>query len=42
MSELFEIVEGPHALRNELKLKSRKTDSVRYGIEQHLFLQFTQ
>ena len=30
MKELFEIVEGPHVLRNELKLKSRKTHSVRY------------
>ena len=24
MKEVFEIVEGPHALRNDLKLKSRK------------------
>ena len=33
MKEVFEIVEGPHALRNELQLKSRKIHSVRYGIE---------
>ena len=33
MKESFEIVELPHALRNELKLKSRKIHSVRYGIE---------
>ena len=32
MKEVFKIV-GPHALRNELKLKSRKIHSVRYGIE---------
>ena len=33
MKEVFEIVEGPHALRNELKLKLRKIHSVRYEIE---------
>ena len=33
MKEVFQIVEGSHALRNELKLKSRKIHSVRYGIE---------
>ena len=34
MKEVFEIVEGsPNALRNELKLKSRKIHCVRYGIE---------
>ena len=34
MKEVFEIVEGsPYALRNELKLKSRKINCVRYGIE---------
>ena len=38
MKELFEIVEGPHALRNELKLKSRKIHSVRYGIETAFFV----
>ena len=32
MKEVFEIVERPYALRNELKLKSRKIHSVRYGI----------
>ena len=31
--EVFEIVEGPYAPRNELKLKSGKIHSVRYGIE---------
>ena len=33
MKEVFEIVEGPYALRNKLKLKLRKIDSVRYGTE---------
>ena len=33
IKEVFEIVEGPYALRNELKLKSRKIRSVRYDIE---------
>ena len=28
MKEVLEIVEGPHTLRNELKLKSRKIHSV--------------
>ena len=32
MKEVFDIVEGPYALRNELKIKSRKTHCVRYGI----------
>ena len=31
--ELFEIVHRPSALRKELKLKSRKIYSVRYGIK---------
>ena len=38
MKEVFEIVEGSHALRNELKLKSRKIHSVRYGIETASFV----
>ena len=38
MKEVFEIVEGPHALRNKRKLKSRKIDSVRYGIETASFV----
>ena len=33
MNEVFEIVECPYALRNEIKLKSRKIHSIRYGIE---------
>ena len=33
MKEVFQIVEGHQALRNELKLKLRKIHSVRYGIE---------
>ena len=32
MKEVFDIVEGPYALRNELKIKLRKTHCVRYGI----------
>ena len=39
MNEVFEIVESPHALRNELKLKSRKTQVWhRMASKQHLFL----
>ena len=38
MKELFEIVEGPYAFRNKLKLKSRKIHSVRYGIETTSFV----
>ena len=38
MKESFEIVELPHALRNELKLKSRKIHSVSYGIETASFV----
>ena len=38
MKEVFEIVEVSHALRNELKLKSRKIHSVRYGIETASFV----
>ena len=38
MKEVFEIVEGSHALRNELKLKLRKIHSVRYGIETASFV----
>ena len=33
MKEVFEIVEGPHTLRNELKLKLIKIRSVRYDTE---------
>ena len=32
MKEVFEMVECPYHLRNELKLKSRKIHFVRYGI----------
>ena len=48
MNEVFEIVECPYALRNEIKLKSRKIHSIRYGIETAFFVgrqsmkQFTQ
>ena len=38
MKEVFEIVEGLQALKNELKLKSRKIHSVRYGIEATSFV----
>ena len=38
MKEIFEIVESPCTLRNELKLKSRKIYSVTYGIETVSFL----
>ena len=38
MKEVFEIVEGPYAVRNELKLKLRKIYSIRYGIEKASFV----
>ena len=38
LKEVLEIVELPHALRNKLKLKSRKIHSVRYGIETASFV----
>ena len=38
MNEVFENVEGPCVLRNELKLKSRKIYSVRYGTEVASFI----
>ena len=38
MKEVFEIVEGFYALRNELKRKSRKIHSVRYGTETASFV----
>ena len=38
MKELFEIVKCLYALRNELKLKSRKIHSVRSGIETASFV----
>ena len=38
MKEVFEIVEDPYALRNELKLKQKKIHSVRYGIETASFV----
>ena len=36
--EVFEIVERPYALRNELKLKSRKIHSVKCGIDTASFV----
>ena len=33
MKEIFEIAECLYALKNELKIKSKKIHSVRYGIE---------
>ena len=38
MKKVFEIVEAPHVLRSELKLKSRKINSIRYGIETPSFV----
>ena len=38
MKEIFEIIEGPYALRNELILKSKIIHSVRYGIESASFI----
>ena len=38
MKEVLEIVEGAHALRNELKLKSREIHSVRNDIEPASFV----
>ena len=37
MKEVFEIVEGPYPLKNQLKLKSRKIHYVRYCIESTSF-----
>ena len=37
MKGVFKIVECPCALRNQLKLKSRKIYSVRYGIKNSIF-----
>ena len=38
MKEVFDNVEGPYALGNKLKLKSRKIQSLRYGIETASFV----
>ena len=38
MKEVFEIAEYLYALRNELKLKSRKIHSVKYGIHKASFV----
>ena len=38
MKEVFQIVEGLYPLRDELKLKSRKSHSARYGIETASFV----
>ena len=38
MKEVFEIVEGSYVPRNELKLKWRKIQSVRSGIETAFFV----
>ena len=38
MEELFEIVEGPYALRNELRLKSRKINLLGMALKQHRLL----
>ena len=41
MKEVFQIVEGPYALRNKLRVKLRKIHSVRYGIEITSFISAT-
>ena len=38
MNEVFDIIESPCPLRNELKFKSRNIRTVRYGIETALFV----
>ena len=38
MKEVFEIAEYLYALRNKLKLKSRKIHSVKYGIHKASFV----
>ena len=38
MKEVFEIVEGPYALINKLKLKSRKIHTTSYRIETAYFV----
>ena len=38
MNEVFDIIESPHPLRNELRLKSRNIRTVRYGTETAAFV----
>ena len=38
MEQVFQIVEGRYSLGNKLKLKSRKSQSVTYGIETASFV----
>ena len=38
MKEVFEVIEDPHVLRNDLKLKWKKIHSVRYSFETASFV----
>ena len=38
MNEVFDIIESPYPLRNELRFKSRNIRTVRYGIETAAFV----
>ena len=38
MSEVFDIIETPYPLRNELRINSRNMHTVRYGIETAAFV----
>ena len=38
MNEIFDIIESPYPLRNELRFKSRKIRTVRYGTEAAAFI----
>ena len=38
MNEVFNIMESPYPLRNELRFKSRNIPTVRYGIETAAFV----
>ena len=38
MNEVFDIIESPYPLRNELRFKSRNIRTVKYGIETTAFV----
>ena len=38
MNEIFDIIESPYPLRNDLRFKSRNIRTVRYGIETAAFV----
>ena len=38
MNEVFDVIESPYPLRNELRFKSRNICTVKYGIETTAFV----